>query len=231
MWTNSSASSPVVAAIPSFTEVPNPAEEQAYYRVEEEFTNAVSRHGADHHGALRNGRTLHGVDRSGHPQCPNRAGDLPAVVRPTRWTLAAHTLVLRRGTAATRQREAGATGVTAAAGSRADRAADCRRDCPLQPSHVTRPEAVSPGYSCGATLPYPETPVQPQPRVRHAMHRLAACRSGGLPRHAGDAASRQRGCCGPRGAPPDYFESQKAVEIPIRPTGFCYVADEAPLIA
>src|SRR5947209_18150217 len=31
-------------------------------------------------GPLRNGRALHGVDRSGDPQCPNRAGDLPAVV-------------------------------------------------------------------------------------------------------------------------------------------------------
>jgi len=42
---------------------------------------------------------------------------------------------------------------------------------PLQPSHVTLPAAVPPGHPCGS-----------------AAHCLAASRSGGLPRRAGDVA-------------------------------------------
>ena len=211
MWTNSSASAGRRGDT-QLTEVPNPAEEQAYYRVEEEFTQRHSRHGADHHGALRNGRTLHGVDRSGHPQCPNRAGDLPAVVRPTRWTLAAHTLVLRRGQRLPASARRGPPGVTAAAGSRADRATDCRRDCPcnLPTSPVPRPSP----QGTPAVLPYPilrrlSSPGQVR---RHAppgglpLRRAAAARWGRSKPPAGDAGGLLRG-----GAKRP-FESQKAVE-------------------
>src|SRR5262245_55133476 len=49
----------------------------------------------------------------------------------------------------------------------------------LQPSHVARPTTVPPEHPCGATLPYPATPVQQQRKLRCTMLRLAVGRSGG----------------------------------------------------
>ena len=53
-----------------------------------------------------------------------------------------------------------------------------------------RPEAFTPGHPCGSTLPQPARHVQAAlSRSTPGGMPLAACRSGGLPRRAGGAAS------------------------------------------
>ena len=60
--------------------VPNPRQEQAFYRVEEEFINAIRGIEEVTMAPFENGRPLHGVDGGRVPQLPDGTGGVPPAV-------------------------------------------------------------------------------------------------------------------------------------------------------
>jgi hypothetical protein len=63
----------------------------------------------------------------------------------------------------------------------------------LRPRLATHPAAVPPGHSCGAILPPPAPPVQPQSRGAAAGRAGGRGRRGGVLGRAGPAGWRQKG--------------------------------------
>ena len=70
------------------SQVPNPPDKTGLLSGRRTVHQRDSRQRADHHGPLRNGRPLHGVERSGVPQLPDRTGCILTVVNgcgETKW--------------------------------------------------------------------------------------------------------------------------------------------------